>query len=265
MTDFVDLQRRFHELTDSELEDTEFLVSWSGSEFGPDIGWSKLLQYARVILLAEAGSGKTVEMREQANRLTGEGRFAFFIPLESLAQDPIADILSAVEEERFDQWMADSKKPAWFFLDAVDELKLSEGKLDRALNRFSKAIGGPLDRTRIIISCRPSDWRSGSDLHTVQHRLRVRDVRRESSVKLPEDVFLEALRHERSRQSHVTPEQEGVPKQGTVRTRIADLPPLNRQGLHHPRLLRRFRHHRARGAGAEQGGRRQPALRAHRV
>ena len=172
MTGFVDLQRRFHELTDSELEDIDVLVSWSGSEFGPDIGWSKLLEYTRVILLAEAGAGKTAEMQEQANRLAGEGRFAFFVPLESLDREPIAEILSVAEEERLGQWKADGKEPAWFFLDAVDELKLTEGKLDRALNRLSREIDGHLERARIIISCRPSDWRSSADLNTVQYRHR---------------------------------------------------------------------------------------------
>ncbi|MDD9983008.1 MAG: hypothetical protein OXU81_16910, partial [Gammaproteobacteria bacterium] len=218
MKRFVDLQRRFHELTDSELEDIESLLAWSGSEFGSDIGWSELLEYARVILLAEAGSGKTEEMGERARRLTGEGRFAFFVPLESLDQYPITDLLSTAEEERFDQWRADGKEPAWFFLDAVDELKLTEGKLDRALNRLSKAIDGRFDRARIIISCRPSDWRSGSDLNTVQRRLPVPDVRRESAVQPPEEVFMEALRHERGGPSHVTPEKGEIPNQGKVRT-----------------------------------------------
>ena len=225
MTEFIDLQRRFRELSDSELEDTESLLSWSGLGFGPDTGWSELLQHARVILLAEAGSGKTVEMREQANRLTGEGRFAFFIPLESLDRDrdPIVDTLSAAEEKRFDRWKEDGREPAWFFLDAVDELKLTAGKLDRALNRFSKAIDGHLHRARVIISCRPSDWRSGSDLNTVQRRLPVPDVRRESAVQPPEEVFMEALRHERDGPSHATPEKEEIPNQGMVRT-VAMLP-----------------------------------------
>ena len=47
MTGFVDLQRRFREFTDSGLEDIDVLVSWSGSGFGPNIGWSKLLEYTR--------------------------------------------------------------------------------------------------------------------------------------------------------------------------------------------------------------------------
>ena len=228
MTEFVDLQRRFLELSDSELEDIESLLAWSGSEFGPDIGWSELLQYARVILLAEAGSGKTVEMQQQANRLTGEGRFAFFIPLESLGQGQVTDTLSPAEEKRFDQWKSDGRDPAWLFLDAVDELKLTDGKLDRALIQLSKAIDGCLDRARIIISCRPSDWRSDLDLHTVQQRLPVPETRRDSSVCPPEEVFIGALRNEGGGQSHVTPEEDESPTQGTART-VAMLPMRDEQ------------------------------------
>ena len=223
MTGFIDLQRRFHELSDSDLEDTESLLIWSGSGYGPDIGWSELLQYARVILLAEAGAGKTAEMQEQANRLAREGRFAFFVPLESLDREPIAEVLSVAEEERLGQWKADGKEPVWFFLDAVDELKLTEGKLDRALNRLSREIDGHLERAHIIISCRPSDWRSGSDLHMVQHRLPVPEVRRESSIRSPEEVFIEALRNEHGGPSRAVGEEEEVPSRGTVRT-VAMLP-----------------------------------------
>ena len=59
MTEFIELQRQFLDLTDKELEDTEYLVLWSESEFGPNFGWPELLNSRRVILLAEAGSGKT--------------------------------------------------------------------------------------------------------------------------------------------------------------------------------------------------------------
>ena len=237
MTGFIDLQRRFRELSDSELEDTELLVSRSGYEFGPyfgwppGIGWPELLEYARVILLAEAVAGKTVEMQEQANRLVREGRVAFFILLEWLAQDPIADTLSVAEEELLERWKADGREPAWLFLDAVDELKLTEGKLDRALNRFSRAIDGRLDRARIIISCRPSDWRSGSDLNTVRRRLPVPEVRLESSIRPPEEVFIDALRNERGGPSHVTPEEDESSDQDMVRT-VAMLPMSDKQITH---------------------------------
>ena len=104
------------------------------------------MEHARVVLLAEAGAGKTIEMREQAHRLVEDGRFAFFIPLESLDRKPVVDLLSAPEEARLGRWKADGREPAWFFLDAVDELKLVEGKLDQALNRLAKDINRHLDR-----------------------------------------------------------------------------------------------------------------------
>ena len=235
MTGFIDLQRRFHELSDSDLEDTESLLVWSGSGYGPDIGWSELLEFARVILLAEAGAGKTAEMQQQANRLAGEGRFAFFVPLESLGGDSNVDILEILsvakegQDERFKQWKANGRKPAWFFLDAVDELKLAEGKLDRSLSRLSRAIDGHLDRARVIISCRPSDWRSGSDLHTVHHRLPVLEVRRESSIRPPEEVFIDTVRNgHHGGPSHAVDEEEEIPSQGTVRT-VAMLPMSDEQ------------------------------------
>jgi len=74
MTSFIDIQRRFHDLTEKELEVTELLLSWSEYEIGSSVGWSDLLDDDRVVLLAEAGAGKTMEMVEQANRLVGEGR-----------------------------------------------------------------------------------------------------------------------------------------------------------------------------------------------
>ena len=76
---------------------------------------------------------------------------------------------------------------AWFFLDAVDELKLAKGKLDRALRRFSSEVGGALDRVRAIISGRPSDWRSSVDLATVQERLPVPKKDREVEEDAPEN------------------------------------------------------------------------------
>ena len=173
MTSFIDVQRRFHDLTEEDLEDTESLLAWSEYDFGPAVGWSDLLEDDRVVLLAEAGAGRTMEMAEQAKRLVGEGRFAFFVPLESLDRQPIADLLSVADEERFDTWKTNGRETAWFFLDAVDELKLTDGKLARALHRLSKALDGHGHRARIIISSRTGDWRSQLDLTTVRAKLPV--------------------------------------------------------------------------------------------
>ena len=72
MTTFIDLQRRFRDLTAAELEDPELLASLNEHEYGPGTSWSELLKNDRVLVLAEAGAGKTIEMVEQAKRLVGE-------------------------------------------------------------------------------------------------------------------------------------------------------------------------------------------------
>ena len=228
MPSFIDVQRRFHDLTEEDLEETESLLAWSEYDFGPAVGWSDLLEDDRVVLLAEAGAGKTMEMAEQAKRLVGEGRFAFFVPLESLDRQPIADLLSVADEERFDTWKTNGRETAWFFLDAVDELKLTDGKLARALHRLSKAIDGHGHRARIIISSRPGDWRSQLDLTTVRAKLPVPTRTPETASRPPDEVFLEALRRESRKTSGDHREEEASSKQGTVRT-VAMLPMSDRQ------------------------------------
>ena len=206
MMEFVDLQRQFHDVPeDTELEETEYLVSFSEHEFGPGFGWSKLLESKRVVLLAEAGSGKTREMEEQAKRLAQEGRFAFFVALDDLDREGIVNILLPDEEESFNRWKANVQETAWFFLDAVDELKLTGGKLGRALNRLSKDLNGFLDRARVIISCRPSDWHPIGDLGTVQKALPVPQISSRASLQPSEEVFIQALREDLG---HTIPDTE---------------------------------------------------------
>ena len=130
VTEFIDLERRFHEPADREVDDPENLAAW-GEYLPGSTGWPDLLEHDRVVLLAEAGAGKTEEMRQQAKRLVEEGKFAFFVALEDLDREPIDDILATDDEKRFEEWKAAADAPAWFFLDAVDELKLTQGVADR--------------------------------------------------------------------------------------------------------------------------------------
>ena len=199
MTAFIDLERRFHKLTDQEVDDPENMAAWSEYLPGSTTGWSELLTYDRIVLLAEAGAGKTTEMRKQAQRLVEERQFAFFVPLDDLDREPIDDILSTDEETRFEEWKADADAPAWFFLDAVDELKLTHGKLDRALRRLSKTLESRLDRARIIVSCRPSDWRPLLDADTVRNRLPVPAKNARVTSQPSEEAFTQALRREYGR------------------------------------------------------------------
>ena len=202
VTEFIDLQRRFRDLRDAELEqdvleDTDILVSLGETEFGSSVGWAKILEHPRVVILAEAGAGKSTEMEQQSMRLVKEGRFAFYVMLESLGSEPMTSQFSPPVQERFEAWKADGHEPAWFFLDAVDELKLSRGKLDRTLLQFSIDVDGHLGRASVAVSSRPSDWRPSGDLATVRKRLPVPEEIGEIVEQERGDVFREALQVQR--------------------------------------------------------------------
>jgi len=190
---YVELSRRFHDLTQAELESPELLAHFSESSFRAGVDWAELLESPRVLLLAEAGSGKTVEMRNQEETLVKQGKNAFFIPIESLDRESLPAVLSQSPpaERAFAAWKANGETPAWFFLDAVDELKLTQGKLERALGRFASCVDGLLHRIHVVLSCRPSDWRSVVDMEVFEKKLPVPLIR---PVVSPDDAFLAPLR-----------------------------------------------------------------------
>ncbi len=233
--EFVELERRFRRLTDADLEDTERFTYWDQQGLGPGIAWPELLEHDRVVLLAEAGAGKTDEMKERARRLVEEGRFAFFLRLEFLDKEPTSDILSSDEVESFKAWKADKGAPAWFFLDAVDELKLIDGRLARAFRRLSKDLDGHIHRVRVIISCRPSDWRPVIDLATVKDWLPVSTEGGENTQGSPDDYFLNSLKNER-RQDTGTAE-EGTAVATSTAVQMVAMLPMDEQ------RIRRFAEH----------------------
>lgn len=177
MRAFIELDRRFRDLTDKEREDPELLALWSDQEPYRGSSWNELLESERVIILAEAGAGKTWEMKAQKQRLTSAGHVAFFIPIEVLDKEDVRSYLAMEpdEAERFDAWLANGEQTAWFFLDAVDELKLTNGSLDKGLGKVGGALGTARNRARIFVSCRPTDWRPVQDMETFQNRLPIRE------------------------------------------------------------------------------------------
>ena len=227
-TDFLDLKRRFRDLRDAELaydefEDPGVLASLDEWGLGPTFGWDELLEHARVVLLAEAGAGKSREMDEQAKRLDKKGHYAFYAPLESLDSESLTCLLEPSVGVKFEAWKSDGNEPSWFFLDAVDELKLTNGKLERALRRFSRDITGHLDRARVFISCRPSDWRPSLDLKTVQSWLPVQEQGGAIVAPEPEKVFMAAFQREPADPVHFSHRYQSEPAGSAIRT-VAMLP-----------------------------------------
>jgi hypothetical protein len=149
------IQRLFRDLSDAEVADIEKAsqlarVGWTGS-----FGWEELLRSQRILIVSEAGAGKTYECRTQQERLWNAGEAAFFLDLATLATGSVRDMLSVEEEWRFDEWRRSQSEVATFFLDSIDELNLTLGKFDQALKRFNKSLEGQLGRVRVVITTRP--------------------------------------------------------------------------------------------------------------
>ncbi|TXZ86212.1 ATP-binding protein [Vibrio cholerae] len=149
------IERTFKDIPDGKVnyaDQQSFLVSLGLSR---GYTWDDLLHSKRVLIISEAGAGKTYECRKQSERLWASGEAAFFVELAALATEDLRSLLDADEEARLDGWLASQSEVATFFLDSIDELKLTMGSFERALKRLKKCIGGQLHRVRVVITTRP--------------------------------------------------------------------------------------------------------------
>jgi hypothetical protein len=149
------IQRSFRDLSDAEVADIEKASILARAGWRGGFGWDELLRSDRVLIVSEAGAGKTYECQAQQERLWSVGEPAFFLDLATLAGSSVREMLSQEEEERFEVWLRSQSDVATFFLDSIDELKLTLGKFDQALKRLNKALAGQLGRARIFITTRP--------------------------------------------------------------------------------------------------------------
>ncbi|CDT62423.1 conserved hypothetical protein [Vibrio coralliirubri] len=161
MENHIPLNRQFSLVprNQEEAERTEFSFSWGGSK--PN-SWVDLDNEFRCIILAEAGAGKTEEFRQHAMELQSQGKSAFFIRLENIDRY-FYEAFDVGEENQFHLWL-DSTNEAWFFLDSVDESRLSNPKtFEKAIRQFAKVIKRAAHRAHIYISSRPYSWRPIED------------------------------------------------------------------------------------------------------
>lgn len=158
---FVELNRTFHELRAvGKGDDSDVLGRFFATS---SLNWDKLVLQYRVVVLSEAGSGKTQEIRNTTRRLRAENRAAFFLRLEHV----VSDFEEAFEEGtflEFTQWLQ-SGDEGWLLLDSIDEARLrSPSDLERALRKISSRTRPAMQRAHIIITGRTTAWRPKTDL-----------------------------------------------------------------------------------------------------
>lgn len=163
---YVKLKREFYEISQVATESDDFDLA-QAFRVGGRLQWKHLLEEYRVILLAEAGAGKTREIEEAASQLREAGKPAFFLRLE-LVTEGVDDAFEVGNREGFDKWRASSDE-GWVLLDSIDEARLKDPKdFERAIRKMSAVIGSAMERTHLIITGRTTAWRPKTDLDLCQ-------------------------------------------------------------------------------------------------
>jgi hypothetical protein len=166
--DFIELNRTFHEISRESSQNDDVDISQAFP--GESLNWSNLIKEYRIIILSEAGSGKTAEIRNVSCQLREQGKPAFFLRLEHIPTD-FEDAFEVGTYEAFDEWLA-SAEEGWLFLDSVDEARLRHpGDFERAVLNLSRQISKAIDRTHIFITSRMPAWRPKTDLDLCNAKL----------------------------------------------------------------------------------------------
>ena len=170
MTKVISLDRRFEEWSETEASDPELRSRWGFKH--KDQSWDDLLLKQRLVILAEAGSGKSEELKLQAARKIAAGEFAFNATVHDVGQKGLGNALHPRDRGKLDTWQH-SDRVAWFFIDSVDEAKFDGVRLDQACRELASVIHGAEARAHVILSGRLTDWEFQRDLKRFNDELPV--------------------------------------------------------------------------------------------
>lgn len=193
------VSRSFFDLPATDKVDAEELAIFRSLSHEGSLDWDQLLKADRVLIVSEAGMGKTFECQQQQRRLWDAGEPTFFLELADLGPEDLATHFNPEERARFEQWQQAQTERAVFFLDSIDELKLTSRSFQGTLKRFATALGPHLGRACIVLTTRPGS----DDRDAVQRHLRIPDL---VPAAAAEDAFVDvAMRKQAPSASHDEP------------------------------------------------------------
>lgn len=231
----MEIERTFQNISEEGLDKADqqsYLVSLGWAR---GTGWQELLCSKRILIISEAGAGKTFECESQCQRLWDAGEPAFRLELATLARSSLRDMLRIEQEKRLDAWLLSQSDVATFFLDSIDELKLSRGSFREALVRLERGCAGQLSRMRVIITTRPIPF----DERVVRELLPVPQVV-EIQASPDGETFAQIALHglsskKKEDQDESSPEWRTVALMPLSDTQIADF--SRNQGVEDPKAL----------------------------
>lgn len=209
MTTQTFVERRFAPTEETQLRDPDYL-SYFGDQPDGVKTWPDLLMKSPVVVIGEGRIGKTYEFVSQVEQLRSRNQFAFFVPLERLHDESFDEALEPEDVELFHAWKNAASSTGYFFLDALDELKLREGTLRKALKKLQDAVEPHFGRVNVILSCRPADWKTTVDQHSLKAFCFSRNESRPEVIADPEAAFLSVVSREEENAKEDTVETKFV-------------------------------------------------------
>jgi hypothetical protein len=210
---FVALDRRFLPWNEKNGSAAEHYAIY-GSERN-SLSWQDLLEKRRVVILAEAGGGKTEELKAQARLLGAAGKFAFYVTVQDIAREGLDGALGFADRHQLDSWR-DSDQMAWLFVDSIDEAKLDGLRLETALRKLADAVHRAPARAHIIVSGRITDWEFRADLERFSTLLTVPPDRAQPAPPSADAILVQALQGETRRKKEDSAEQPLVVLMATL-------------------------------------------------
>ncbi|KQW93232.1 hypothetical protein ASC94_11190 [Massilia sp. Root418] len=190
----IPLNRRFHRWTEDNSFDAEAIRMLRNGGFSLD--WATLLKAKRVVILAEGGSGKSTEFTAQHDQLIKQGAFSFLATVTRVGDRGVESALSYQDRQRLVEWRK-SGKPAWFFVDSVDEAKRASVRFEDALRHIADSILGAEGRAHVVVSGRHSDWEFNRDLAALADILPIHDLTALPAAA-PNELVIQALHRKKS-------------------------------------------------------------------
>lgn len=149
------LVRIFRDIAEDKISDGRDWDRWAAFDLSKGADWEDLLESSRILIISEAGAGKTHECRARCDILSARGEPAFFLELASLAGSDVTRLLTPAQRSRLEAWQRSQSEVATFFLDSFDELKITQGSFRQALLNLQHEIQSQLDRVRVVVTARP--------------------------------------------------------------------------------------------------------------
>jgi hypothetical protein len=202
---------------DDERSDPD-LVAHFGRASGT-LGWEDLFKKRRVVLLAEAGSGKTTEMKARDVALTAQGQASFYATVEDVGRRGLEAALKPADRACLAAWRR-SERDAWFFIDSVDEAKSSGVKLRSALQAVAEGIAGAERRVHIVLSGRYTDWEFRRDLAHLNEELGIPVDQALPTPPTPDELVLSTIHREKPKEEKPNEEPIVVVMTGLDESRV---------------------------------------------